>query len=95
MTVTSLALVFSFWALAGTGYQAIYYGIFAFFLGIPVYIWMKAQRGEYGESPVVPIEYPHGSPYAVKAGNGNGHATDAGVAAWSSDAVATHAEVLS
>ena len=69
MVVTTLALVFSFWALAGTGYQAVYYGIFVFFLGIPVYIWMKAQRGEYGESPVTPIDYPADSPYAV-AGHG-------------------------
>jgi APA family basic amino acid/polyamine antiporter len=65
--VTVLALLFSFWALAGTGYQAVYYGIIAFFLGVPVYIWMKAQRKEYGESPVIPISYPAGSPYATAA----------------------------
>ena len=75
-------MVFSFWALAGTGYQAVYYGIFVFFLGVPVYIWMKAQRREYGESPVTPIDYPAGSPYAVLgasggAGHGNGRATPA------------------
>jgi hypothetical protein len=34
---------------------------------VPVYIWMKAQRKEYGESPVIPIDYPEGSPYAVAA----------------------------
>ena len=44
-----------------------YFGIFAFFLGVPVYIWMKVQRGEYGESPVTPIDYPADSPYAVPA----------------------------
>jgi APA family basic amino acid/polyamine antiporter len=65
--VTVLALLFSFWALAGTGYQAVYYGIIAFFLGVPVYIWMKAQRKEYGESPVIPIDYPADSPYATVA----------------------------
>lgn len=78
LTVTAVALVFSFWALAGTGYQAVYYGIFVFFLGIPVYIWMKAQRREYGESPVIPIEYPAGSPYSAAAPGktaGNGHGT--------------------
>jgi APA family basic amino acid/polyamine antiporter len=69
--VSTIALIFTFWALAGTGYQAVYYGVFAFFLGVPVYIWMKAQRGEYGESPVIPIDYPAGSPYAIN-GNGNG-----------------------
>ena len=32
------------------------------------------QRGEYGESPVIPIDYPADSPYAVQAnGNGNGN----------------------
>jgi APA family basic amino acid/polyamine antiporter len=71
ITVSTLALVFTFWALAGTGYQAVYFGIFAFFLGVPVYVWMKVQRGEYGESPVTPIDYPADSPYAVHA-NGNG-----------------------
>ncbi len=69
--VSVLALAFSFWALAGTGYQAVYFGVFAFFLGVPVYIWMKVQRGEYGESPVIPIAYPVDSPYAnVAIGNG-------------------------
>jgi APA family basic amino acid/polyamine antiporter len=52
--VAGTALVFSFWALAGTGYQAVYYGTFAFFAGVPVYIWMKAQRKEYGETAVIP-----------------------------------------
>jgi hypothetical protein len=28
---------------------------------------MKAQRKEYGESPVIPISYPAGSPYATAA----------------------------
>ncbi len=70
LVVSVLALVFTFWALAGTGYQAVYFGIFVFFLGVPVYIWMKAQRGEYGESPVIPIDYPADSPYAIaKAGS--------------------------
>jgi basic amino acid/polyamine antiporter, APA family len=63
--VSLLALAFAFWALAGTGYQAVYYGTFAFLLGVPVYVWMKAQRGEFGESPVIPIDYPADSPYAV------------------------------
>jgi APA family basic amino acid/polyamine antiporter len=69
MVVTAVALVFCFWTLAGSGYQAVYYGIFAFFLGVPVYIWMKAQRKEYGESPVLPITYPATSPYTVRTPN--------------------------
>jgi len=80
LTVSTVALLFTFWALAGTGYQAVYFGIFAFFLSVPVYIWMKVQRGEYGESPVTPIDYPADSPYAVAAnGNGNGAAASAPV----------------
>jgi len=72
--VSLLALGFSFWALAGTGYQAVYFGVFAFFLGVPVYIWMKVQRGEYGESPVTPIEYPADSPYSLLSPSSLGEA---------------------
>jgi len=80
LVVTTLALVFTFWALAGTGYQAVYFGIFAFFLGVPVYIWMKVQRGEYGESMVTPIDYPADSPYAAHTnGHSNGGGNGAGV----------------
>ncbi|MDQ6617033.1 MAG: hypothetical protein M3083_20385 [Actinomycetota bacterium] len=43
-----------------------------FFLGIPVYIWMKAQRGGFGESPVTAIEYPADSPYALNASSPTG-----------------------
>lgn len=42
ITIASTALVFSFWTLAGSGYQAVYYGTFCVFLGVPVYVWMKA-----------------------------------------------------
>ena len=54
--VSGVALVFSFWSLAGSGYQAVYYGTFCLLLGLPVYIWLKVGRGEYGESPVVPFD---------------------------------------
>ena len=50
VTVSGLALVFSFWALAGTGYQAAYYGMFCLLLGVPVYVWLKFGRREYGET---------------------------------------------
>ncbi|WP_406300438.1 amino acid permease [Embleya sp. NBC_00888] len=52
--VSAVALVFSFWSLAGSGYQAVYYGLFVVLLGLPVYIWLKVGRNEYGEGPVVP-----------------------------------------
>jgi basic amino acid/polyamine antiporter, APA family len=73
IVVSAAALVFTFWMLASSGYQAVYFGIFAFFLGVPVYIWMKVQRGEYGESPVIPIDYPSDSEYLVPNGHGNGN----------------------
>jgi len=56
--ISGLALVFSFWALAGTGYQAAYYGIFCLMLGLPVYIWLKVGRREYGETAVIPVASP-------------------------------------
>ncbi|GAA0250119.1 amino acid permease [Saccharothrix mutabilis subsp. mutabilis] len=49
--ISALALVFSFWALAGSGYQAVYYGVVCLLLGVPVYVWLKAGRHEYGEHP--------------------------------------------
>ncbi len=52
------ALVFSFWALAGSGYQAAYYGLFCLLLGLPVYIWLKVGRREFGETPVRPVLTP-------------------------------------
>jgi len=50
--VSAVALVFSFWALAGSGYQAVYYGVFCLLLGVPVYMWLKVGRKEFGEFPV-------------------------------------------
>ena len=50
VTVTVLALAFSYWSIQGSGYQTVYYGLFVILLGIPVYIWLKRARGEYGES---------------------------------------------
>lgn len=56
--VSAVALAFSFWSLAGSGYQAVYYGLFCLLLGLPVYIWLKAARNEYGETPVIPAGEP-------------------------------------
>ena len=44
VAISGLALVFSFWTLAGSGYQAVYYGTFCVFLGVPVYVWMRHGR---------------------------------------------------
>ncbi|WNV84789.1 amino acid permease [Umezawaea sp. Da 62-37] len=54
--VSALALVFSFWALAGSGYQAVYYGVICLLLGLPLYIWLKVGYREYGETPTVPAD---------------------------------------
>jgi basic amino acid/polyamine antiporter, APA family len=51
LVVAGTALVFGFWALAGSGYQAAYYGLFCLLLGVPVYIWLKVGRREYGQTP--------------------------------------------
>jgi APA family basic amino acid/polyamine antiporter len=73
--VSGVALVFSFWSLAGSGYQAVYYGLFVLLLGLPVYIWLKVGRKEYGESPVIPYEAaeeqagPAGAPDAPDEGS--------------------------
>ncbi|MEW1959632.1 amino acid permease [Kineococcus sp. NPDC059986] len=56
VTVSAVALVFSFWSLAGSGYQAGYYGVFCLLLGVPVYVWLKVSRHEYGETPVTTAE---------------------------------------
>jgi APA family basic amino acid/polyamine antiporter len=48
VTVSILALVFSFWALLGTGAEATFYGAVAFLLGVPLYVWMKASNRRHG-----------------------------------------------
>lgn len=53
LTISVAALVFSFWSLAGSGYQTVYYGIIATLVGIVLYVYMKRSRGEYGETPVL------------------------------------------
>ena len=50
----ALALVFTFWTLAGSGYQAVYYGMFCLLLGVPVYVWFKAERRVRRDVPAVP-----------------------------------------
>ena len=60
MLFRSLALVFSFWSLAGSGYQAVYYGVFCLMLGIPIYMWLKIGRNEYGETLTVPVGFTQG-----------------------------------
>jgi basic amino acid/polyamine antiporter, APA family len=44
VTIAIVALAFTFWALAGSGAQACYYGVFCFLLGVPLYIWLRVSK---------------------------------------------------
>ncbi|GAA3232029.1 amino acid permease [Actinocorallia longicatena] len=46
--IASLALVFGAWIVYGAGADAALYGMLMMLVGIPVYIWVKAKRGQYG-----------------------------------------------
>jgi APA family basic amino acid/polyamine antiporter len=49
-TIASLALAYSIWTVAGSGYEVVYKGFLLLLLGIPVYLWMKysaARRGAH------------------------------------------------
>ncbi|MBG0816618.1 amino acid permease [Planomonospora sp. ID82291] len=48
MTMAIVALLFSFWMIFGAGNDAVFQGTLMLLAGIPVYIWVKASRGEYG-----------------------------------------------
>ncbi|WP_310719000.1 APC family permease [Streptomyces lydicus] len=50
VTVSALALAFSYWSIQGSGYQTVYYGLFVLLLGVPVYVWLK--RGQAAGDPV-------------------------------------------
>jgi APA family basic amino acid/polyamine antiporter len=57
-TIATLALVFTFWALAGSGAEAAYYGVFCFLLGVPLYVWLRvsSSRNEHAslQTPSTP-----------------------------------------
>ncbi|WP_431893205.1 amino acid permease [Nonomuraea sp. bgisy101] len=46
--ITVIALVFAFWMAYGSGPEAVLGGTLMLLVGVPVYIWVKARRGEYG-----------------------------------------------
>lgn len=66
ITVSALAMVFSYWSIQGSGYQTVYYGLFVLLLGLPVYIWLKRDRGEFGDDAAVPA--PAGIPHPADTG---------------------------
>ncbi|MFD0273661.1 amino acid permease [Kitasatospora sp. NPDC127111] len=59
VTVTVLALAFSYWSIQGSGYQTVYYGLFTILLGIPVYIWLKRNTGRSAPDPAAAARPPH------------------------------------
>ncbi|GAA3116471.1 amino acid permease [Streptosporangium carneum] len=61
LAVTAVAILFAFWMTYGAGMEAIFIGFLMLLVGIPVYIWTKAKRGEYGPGGEVPAS-PHGRP---------------------------------
>ena len=42
--VAILAFLYSFWAIAGSGQEAVYWGFLLLMAGVPVYVWVK--RGQ-------------------------------------------------
>ena len=46
--ITVLALLFAFWMAYGSGADAVLGGTLMLLVGVPVYIWVKSRRGEYG-----------------------------------------------
>ncbi|SEL23314.1 amino acid permease [Nonomuraea pusilla] len=48
LLVALLALLFSFWMAYGSGADAVLGGVLMLLAGVPVYIWLKARRGECG-----------------------------------------------
>jgi APA family basic amino acid/polyamine antiporter len=41
VSISVVSLGFGFWALAGSGYQAVYYGVFCLMLAVPVFVWLR------------------------------------------------------
>jgi APA family basic amino acid/polyamine antiporter len=48
ITIASVAILFAFWMSYGAGADAVLKGMLMLLVGVPVYIWLKATRGEYG-----------------------------------------------
>lgn len=50
ITIAVIALLFGFWMIYGSGESAVFYGTIMLLVGIPVFVWAKASRGQYGPS---------------------------------------------
>ncbi|WP_019633762.1 amino acid permease [Actinomadura atramentaria] len=51
------ALLFAFAMVYGSGERAVLLGVLALLAGVPVYIWTKARRGEYGPADHGPADH--------------------------------------
>ncbi|GIH97963.1 amino acid permease [Planobispora siamensis] len=56
MTLAAVALLFTFWMIFGAGSDAVFQGTLMLLAGIPVYIWVKASRGEYGPKEIARVK---------------------------------------
>jgi APA family basic amino acid/polyamine antiporter len=46
------AIAFALWMVLGSGYSAVYRGLFLVLLGVPIYVWMRSQRQAAAGDPV-------------------------------------------
>lgn len=53
LVLACLALLFGAWIVYGAGDEAVMLGMLMLLVGVPVYIWVKAKRGEYGARETV------------------------------------------
>ncbi|GAA0931254.1 amino acid permease [Nonomuraea longicatena] len=54
LAVCAVAILFAFWMTYGAGKDAIFIGFLMLLVGVPVYIWVKSRRGEYGPRETTP-----------------------------------------
>jgi APA family basic amino acid/polyamine antiporter len=47
-TIAGLALAYTIWTVAGSGYEVVYKGFLLLLCGIPVYLWMKFSAARHG-----------------------------------------------
>src|SRR4030095_1801489 len=44
VVVALLAFLYSFWGIAGSGQEAVYWGFLLLMAGVPVYVWVRRHR---------------------------------------------------
>ncbi|WP_281645226.1 hypothetical protein [Parendozoicomonas sp. Alg238-R29] len=53
VVITSLAFLYSLWALAGSGQETVYWGFLLLIAGLPIYIWVEYQKRKYNPQPFI------------------------------------------